>query len=472
MNEKKELMKYYMNSILLPYPPEDCNRRHINKDAMELIIRKECNQQCEYCYIYKHGDELYPNKVTKKDILINVDLILDFVYNKRKNYFYNIELFAGDLFYDNIFFDIMDIFEKYFKQIKKEEPILFKKTTRIMVPTNLAFVYDNSDKCDKIIQYCENFAKYNIELCFSWSTDGPFGAETREKKDLPEDYFDKIFEFVGKIGAGLHPMTYAGNIKNAKKNYDWWLENIKKYFKDSNCDFQPMMLEVRNGNEWTEETINDYLDFLDYVLEKRYELCEYSIENMATHLFGSPEEVKERKALKKLNNYDVAMLPNPGNDLKNEGLPCALQSTIHFNCTNLSLSICHRLAYALFTPVYFKLNDEKTEIVDFDANNIDAYITTKNLKLQNMPVCMGCNYEPICLKGCLGAQFEYNGELLMPIPSVCNLFKKKYDHLIQKYNEYGIFECAKKIGVINEDTLNYYTKQLNRLGWDLDGSKN
>lgn len=31
-------------------------------ESIELIIRPECNQKCQYCYITNHGDELYPKE--------------------------------------------------------------------------------------------------------------------------------------------------------------------------------------------------------------------------------------------------------------------------------------------------------------------------------------------------------------------------------------------------------------------------
>ena len=43
----------------------------------------------------------------------------------------------------------------------------------------------------------------------------------------------------------------------------------------------------------------------------------------------------------------------------NESMGCGLQKMIHINCVNLSLVLCHRLTYSLFTGGYFELDENK-----------------------------------------------------------------------------------------------------------------
>ena len=75
-------------------------------ESLELIIRPECNQKCEYCYITRYGADLYPfaERLSNEEILHNIDLVLDYVFNTRNLYIDRWEIFAGDLFYDGIFF--------------------------------------------------------------------------------------------------------------------------------------------------------------------------------------------------------------------------------------------------------------------------------------------------------------------------------------------------------------------------------
>ncbi len=161
--------------------------------------------------------------------------------------------------------DWRDLFEKYFIIIKKEDPDIFELPTVISIPSNLAFVYDYPEKAEKVLKRAKEFReKYFTRLLFSWSTDGLYCIEGRENKKLSQEYFDTIFKFCKKIGCGFHPMISASNVKYWKENYQWWLDMYKKFDLSSGTnDFQPMMLEVRN-NDWTEENIKDYEDFLSF----------------------------------------------------------------------------------------------------------------------------------------------------------------------------------------------------------------
>ena len=80
--------------------------------AIELIIRPDCNQKCDYCYITNHGKELYPDHYSNDQILKNLKLLLDYLDEKQIKPF-EWELFAGDLFYDGLIFDIFDLFYFY-----------------------------------------------------------------------------------------------------------------------------------------------------------------------------------------------------------------------------------------------------------------------------------------------------------------------------------------------------------------------
>ena len=80
-NNEKELIEFYLNTELFPKYKKNSNLMNLNKNSLELIIRPECNQKCEYCYITQHGKELYPQRLNKEETLHNIDLILDYVYN-------------------------------------------------------------------------------------------------------------------------------------------------------------------------------------------------------------------------------------------------------------------------------------------------------------------------------------------------------------------------------------------------------
>ena len=58
--EEKELLLEYLNHIAFPQFRYGATPPVI--ESIELIIRPECNQKCQYCYITNHGDELYPKE--------------------------------------------------------------------------------------------------------------------------------------------------------------------------------------------------------------------------------------------------------------------------------------------------------------------------------------------------------------------------------------------------------------------------
>ena len=59
----------------------------INQDdgcSIELVIRPECNQSCQYCYLYKYGKDSYPNRADNETIINNITMLID--YFIKENY--------------------------------------------------------------------------------------------------------------------------------------------------------------------------------------------------------------------------------------------------------------------------------------------------------------------------------------------------------------------------------------------------
>lgn len=447
LQDEKKLFEYYLNSDLFPSPIAP-KKYYINKNALELIIRSQCNLQCEYCYIKNYGDELYPEKLSKEETLKNFDLFLDYIYNIRKNYFYEIELYAGDLLYDEIILDLIEIIKKYFIQIKKDAPQLLQYTTNICIPSNLVNIYKNPELGNKLIEIFQDLRQeFNIRINFSWSTDGIYQTSVREKQELTEEYYNTIFEFCKQTNSGFHPMTSALSMSTAIENYDWWLKKIEELnLNPDRVSFQPMMLEVRNS-DWTEETIDQYMSLLDHMMEKRLEMCNNSIKELTYHLFIGDGE---NNTLPNLENYDPLRYPLGKSASYSEQISCSAQNSIMLNCTNLSLCFCHRTCYPQFIPVYFTTDENKEHIIDYIINNIGGYITLKTFKKRNHPVCVKCVWRDQCLGGCLGSQFEFSGEILYPIPSVCKMFDTKFKHLLKLYSDYGVLKEALSLDQISE----------------------
>lgn len=421
--------------------------------GIELIIRPECNQKCEYCYIARYGNDLYPHseRVSREQILKNVKSIVEYVFNTKSYYAHHWELFAGDLFYDNIYFDILDIFYEYLEPLYNKYPQIFKcNEGLILTPTNFSFIDDDS-KAAKVEEYIVKFSKINWELGFSISTDGKYAVDTREQREVDDLHFDKLFKWTLKYPrGGFHPILSASNIKNAIKNYEWWKENFKKYYSsEQNYDILPYWLEARN-DEWTDQSIEDFIKLLDHMLEDRLVMCNNNIDELAYHLFcGDGKD----GTIKGLHHFDLLSLRlvgggRPDNDIQS----CSLAGLVCINVANFALVPCHRLNYRQFRGGYFIVDDDN-KIIDVEPYNIGGYLNMVLMPASSMPNCATCDYNTICHKGCIGSQYEASGEPFLTCRSVCKLMKKWYNHLIYRYTQMGILRSAYEQSLIPEELL-------------------
>ena len=96
--------------------------------SIELFITPECNQHCEYCYIERFGDKLFPKEMRNHDhILKNMDIFLNYLIEKNI-YLNTLDLFSGEIWgtsFGN------QIFEKILTAINNGLQI-----QNIMFPTN------------------------------------------------------------------------------------------------------------------------------------------------------------------------------------------------------------------------------------------------------------------------------------------------------------------------------------------------
>ena len=429
-HEDHQVLKNYVLKYLTP-------NNNVQKQ-IHLIIKPECNQKCEYCYLYKHGEELYPleKRKTNQEILNNINLLLE--YFKENNIYEDYwELFAGDLFYDNFWFDIMDSFYNYYKYMQEKNISPIVNRPEIIIPCNMSFCQDDN-KIQKVENYVNKFQKnLNVRIAFSYSTDGKYSTDIREKHDISDEFYDKVFSLMNKYNWQSHPMISYEGIENGIKNYIWWKEQYSKYFlKDHPTNIIPPFLEVRNDG-WTEQQICSYLELLNYMIMDRFSLFNYDIEKFTKHLYFPEEKIKEQNILPSIYGYDIIRLAyfNDHDNYKK----CNLGLSLSINCADLSIVPCHRLTYSFFTGGKFKIENNK--IIDIEAlEGINGYLNHKLTNLHFELDCYGCENKYFCIHGCRGAQFEYNSESFLPIPSVCALLNAKLSFLVKKYSELGVFD--------------------------------
>ena len=215
-----ERTKYYTSSIF---------------EHLELIITPECNQKCEYCYITKYGKELFPlhRRADKPTTLQHLKMVMDYFTYEKKFIFKEYELYAGDLYTTGYLIEVLELLLPYFQHIMKKVPELPNfQETRIIIPTNLRFV-ENDEIVQRIYELVDEYTKINVVINFSWSHDGAYSTDLREKVELNEEYYKKAFAFVQKTGAGIHPMLCAAGASRAIANFNWWVEMYEKYFSSS-----------------------------------------------------------------------------------------------------------------------------------------------------------------------------------------------------------------------------------------------
>lgn len=421
------------------------NNYHISNLGIEFIVRPECNQNCQYCYIAMHGKELYPleERVPNNILINNLNIFLNYL-NQKKIIPRSIDLFAGDLFYDNLFFDLIEIIYNFYLNIYQQEIFFFKSLNygdiSVNIPCNFSFATDEN-KVKKIIDWQNKFEEINIFLLFSASVDGKYNSFVRENKNDKEvdEYYDKIFTVAKQLKAGFHPMISPEGIKNAVINYDWWMNKIKEYDFQSLCgngDYTPYFLEVRNYY-WTKENIQDYLKLLDHMVDDRLKMCDNSIEKLAYHLFVGDGRYN---TLRKNRNNDLIRftcmeINNIG--VYNDNPTCGLGDQIAISLNNMKISPCHRLTYKHLVGGQFKIN-EKNEITHIEAINPTGFIALHTLNYHITGKCSKCIIQPFCTKGCYGSQFEVSGEPCMQIENVCSLYIEKIKFLLNKYNDLGL----------------------------------
>lgn len=402
---------------------------------LQLNITYLCPQNCEYCYLKKFGDELYPKDIQDHDLILkNLKIFLNWLLPKAP-YLTKIELFSGEIWHTQFGLDFL-------------ENLLFlikdSKVDFIVVPSNMMFIL--SDMQTKKIQDMINKYEMNgIRLCFSASVDGfVIEDETRPiikaKEGIrDEKFYDNLFTFCKKNNFGFHPMLASFKIEKWKENLTWWYNQCKKF----NISFlsEIMLLEVRD-NDWTKEKIESYKDFLKF----NYNFVKNKIFNgdkhlMARYITGTFYE----------GECGYNQLLTTYND---DEMGCSICYTMTIRLGDLAWVPCHRTSYSDFIYGYFKIN-EKEEITGLEAKNpeLACHILCANKRV-SCPRCDSCELNKICLRQCYGNNFENGNDILFPIESVCNFFFNKYLTIREFIIEDGLVEEIKK-----DPSLSYFEKE-------------
>lgn len=432
--ENDEILKFMLNERffepwLEPLNPDFNAKYSMQAESyIELYITNKCNQACEYCYLY-HNDELYPQEVNNKEtILTNLEAFYNWII-KNNYHIARIEMFSGEIWHTELGREVLDLTAR---ALMSGLACKF-----FMIASNGTFI-DKDETLQPIQSYIDEFRRYGARLQFSLSIDGAIVEEDNRPLNggaaRSENFYDKVFSFVYHNDFSFHPMVAAYSIEKWPENFKWWRKMYQKYGFKSSIHAALMMLEVRN-NDWTEEKIEGYCNFLRVLAKDFYENeCEHD-KDLTFARFCISDNVFDQ---------DYSYLPwTLSRSLERVG--CSISDCLTVRLGDLAICPCHRTAYKKNLYGYFVKNEEG-EIVDIVSNNI--YFANRILLANNnlcSVKCDNCLYNPYCIKGCFGSQIENSKDAFLPIESVCNLLKAKYRTAAEIYEKYGVLDYIKNM---------------------------
>lgn len=425
--EQNELLKTILDlRFFAPWKDTKLDNGSLQHDSvLEIYITNACNQNCQYCYLVNQPG-LYPSEKREPKLLLsNLHSLYQWVLDNRFN-IPRCDLFSGEIWHTNFGLEVLEETLNFLKQGMHIE--------WFMIASNCSFVFDEK-QLHKIQHYIDEFRKYGSALVFSISVEGAVldnsSRPLNNGEQRTEEYYDRLFLFAKHNNFLFHPMVSSNNVKNWIENYNWWKNQFKKW--DINL-YALMMLEVRNA-DWTEESIQDYNSFMDYLIDDYFiNECRNDIEIFSNHLLNVRNYLPKNQYGKELGGYVPWAFP-----AADTYLSCGAADTLTVRLGDLAICPCHRTAYNKL--LYGTFEVKNGEIVDIIANNPQVAIRfiMPNVNLCSFG-CDDCPFEKFCLKGCLGAQYEVMGDPFLPIPNVCEFFRAKYTHLLEKFQKMGVIK--------------------------------
>ena len=411
--------EYFYKIFRTPKPEKDSTTRIKNPRYLELIISPKCNLGCNYCYIHHHKKDIFNECLfNAESTLKNVQLVMEWM--DKNNFVVPLEIFSGELFAQEIGFQVLDIIYNYQSKLPYE-----KRVPYITIPTNYTFICSD-ELTQRILDIYYKFQEIDIRICFSASFDGKFMEQNRPyigNLDIPidvvrdDDYYEKAFTFIQKVNGGLHPMVYSKDIFLWKENFLWFQSMMEKY----NIDWRHIyLLQVRN-EEWNMEEIKGLQDFIEFLYDFAWNKCDQDPVKMSEFL---------------INEMGFNLLAEPYNKC-DRGLTCAIQSTLHIRASDLKIYPCHRLGYESFYCGELIPDDEL--VLKYKNNNIELFNLICGVHKTYLPHCTACVVRDNCIGPCLGANYESNKNMFVTPPTVCMVMHAIVATSVKMMKKYNLF---------------------------------
>lgn len=426
--ENKELANNFLNDYYY-------NQFRRGKKSIEIFLLGRCKANCQYCYLKQHP-ELYPHEINDYTIIIqNLEKLIDW-YIKNK-FYCKIDIFSGEWLTTPLADKVFDLFEEKFSKINPKY-----RPKEILIPDNGHFL-ENPDYLNKVENYIERMKKLQIPLYLSLSVDGYYCDYAR--KEHKDEFYDTLYEFCSKHNYGIHPMISSDNVQYWIENYKWWRDKCPKITRDF------MMLEVRD-NSWTSESLNQLIQFCNFLIEEKFAECNYDKYELLKYIFDLYERSNQKEQRKYIQNTPIR-LTSRGFHNNLDRISCAMQNNLCIRIGDLSIGPCHRLFYPEQVFGKYILN-ENGEILEFEPKNVSSLIVYKNIKISCLPYCENCLFNNYCLGHCFGASYETYGNPFVPNKEVCDLFKSKITFILYKLY---------MMDILDEDGLKFIEKHYNPL---------
>lgn len=416
--EQKKLLLDFLNihcfenwKILPSKRPRDM---YVN--SLEMMVSPICNTKCTYCYIKNYSNELYPCNYDEHTLIDNCDKLMNWIYLNRY-YPDRIEIFSGEFFN-------LPFWKKYLNTIIKYLDLMEEGTNvSIVIPTNGTFLF-NDNKTKEISEYIDNLRNKNYYIFLSLSIDGKYldndTRALRNGKKYDDDFYDKAFKFANYHNLNFHPMIGCKGIDKWIDNFDWYIQNMQKYFNISKKEAfnRIYLLEVRNP-DWTNSELKYFYKFLNHLLDNIFEGCESSYEkflcfkNQGLNIFSQIISCVGR------------------------GLGCSFQSTFDVRMGDLALVQCHRTSYDELLAGYLLIDNDK---LDINIKNVNSYIFSNSFDFKYTNNCVDCPISNLCIGPCVGCNYEINKDLYTMVPTVCKLEIVKILTIIERLDNEGILD--------------------------------
>lgn len=439
MNSNKKIYKedqQLLKDILIRNYYQSFQKRTENK-RLEIFLKGSCPNGCNYCYLGKYHTELYPNNLEVNTVIIdNFQKIINWYI--ENDFVCELDIFSGEWITTDLFEPIFSILYNSFKDL----PIV-KKPKKIVIPDSMEFLHD-INLTNKVQSYLKLFKESQIPIFFSASIDGKycdFKPISEEKKDI---FYNNNVEFLLKNHYNIHPMISSSNVKYWIKNFEW----IKQIFSNDYAYNNTFLLEVRDES-WTEESIQDYLKFLNFLIEDKFQNQFFNNKEKFLNYIIGANEYKSDNLNQLIQLHDHYCFNGP------DYLTCSIQHTLCIRAGDLGIGLCHRLFYDELLIGKFIINNNK--INDIEVYNVELQILKDHIKKSCLPICEKCALVNICPSHCLGNSYENFKNPLIPTIEVCNLLKAKYTFLFYKYTQMGLFDILQ---IKNQNKPNLFYSYL------------